>query len=123
MRLSSEKCLQRVEPHLPELAVMIEPLRGIAKRLRIQTKAMLASDHRSFDQSGPLEDLDVFGDAIEGNREFIDDLADVCLAAGEFGQDGTARRIGDCSVDVIEVAFNHSVEYYHARFGGCVYGE
>src|SRR5207248_2524260 len=31
-------------------------------------------------------------------------------------EDGRAGRIGGCSVDVIEVAFNHSVEYYHARF-------
>src|SRR5437660_8177831 len=74
---------------------------------------MLAADHRALDQSGPLENLDVFGDAVERNRELAGDFAHVDLAAGKHGQDGPARRIGDCTVDVVEVAFNHLVEYYH----------
>ncbi len=93
---------------------MFEPSRRLTERLSVQAQPVFAAADGALHESSTLEDLHMLGDSIERNGESINKTPDVRVALGEHGQDRPACRIGDCSVDLVQLVFNQSVEYYHA---------
>ena len=56
----------------------------------------------------------MLGDSIERNGESINKTSDVRVALGEHAEDCPACRIGNGAVDLVQLVFNQTVEYYHA---------
>lgn len=104
-----EELLEGIEALLPESAVELEPLRGVAQGPGIETDSMNASFHASRDQTGVLEDDEVLGDGVERDLVWLGDLRDGGVAEGQAREDVAARGVGESGEGLIEI-FNQSVE-------------
>src|SRR5437762_14178112 len=54
-----EHPFERIEPRLPEPAIVLEPGRGLAQRRGIEPETVLAPAHGAADEARPLEDRHV----------------------------------------------------------------
>jgi hypothetical protein len=105
--------LESVQTRVPEPAVVLEPGRGAAKRLRVEVAVVLPPDHLAADEPGPLEDLDVLRDRVQRHGKRPRDPGDRGGAAPEGRQDRPPRGIGHGREYVVEgrlSTFNHTVE-------------
>jgi len=105
--------LQRVQPALPEFSVALEPGRGPAERPRVEAAVVLPADHRPVDEPGPLEDLHVLRDGVEGHRKRPGDLGDGGRPPAEGVQDRAPGGVGHRHEDPAEgvgMTINHTVE-------------
>src|SRR6185503_13358686 len=84
-----------VELLLPDLAMRLDPGRGVRDRLRLEAAAMDAAVARAAEQPGGLEHLEVLGDRRRRHVEGLAEIADAGLALRQPRDDRTARRVGE----------------------------
>src|SRR2546421_12292853 len=107
----AQDALQRVQPRLPERAVVIDPARGIAQVGWHEGDEVVAADDAAAHQPGSFEHLDVFRDRVQRDGKGASQLGDAPLAAAEVVQDGAARGVGKRAKGGVQDTLNHSVEY------------
>lgn len=83
---------------------------------------MLAAHPSSSDEAGALENADVLGDGVEGDRERTGDLGHARFSAREPLEDGSARGVGEGEEGLVEVGGRHLIftrkgEYYDRSAG------
>jgi hypothetical protein len=115
-----QKILQRFEPSLPKLAVVLQPAARIPERLRAEPKPMLPAADLPPHQACLLQYLNVFGDTIEGDGKPIRQRTHIDFSASEYAQNSSAGGVGNGPVDTVQSgpissaggqSFNHMVEY------------
>ena len=97
-----EKPGKRVEPLLPELARVIEPIGRPLHRLGRQGAAHHPARFLTLDEPGVLEDLQVLRETGQGHREGARELGDWTAAGGEQPHHLPARRVGERGEDRVE---------------------
>ena len=75
--------------------VLADPVRDGAERLRLQPAGAPLRLTTLFDETGPLQHLEVLRDSGQAHVERRRELCDRRLTAGEAGKDGPSRRIGE----------------------------
>src|SRR5205823_8836127 len=88
----NQQRFQRVEPRLPELAVMLEPAGRLPQRLGPETEPVLAPADAAAYQPGSLQHLHVLRDPVERDGESAREAADVELPPARAAR--MARRVG-----------------------------
>src|SRR3954452_11243449 len=89
-----EPLFQRVEAGVPEAAVALEPLGGIAHRRAAQSRRAQLRGPPALDQAGALEDAQVLGDGLQRDRERRGELVHRGLALDEPREDRPPGRVG-----------------------------
>ena len=91
-----QRGLEAIEPRLPQLPVLAEPLVDLPERLRLQgVKASLPiRPHR--DEPRLVKDAQVPRHAGLMDTCLLDDVTNLLLAIAKGLDDATARRIGEC---------------------------
>ena len=105
--------LQGVKPFLPKPAHLLDPVRCLAQRLRIQRADPVPAPNFLAHKSGLLEHDDVLRDGIKGNGEIPGDFGNTGGALAELLQNCPTGRVGDGAEDVVERfsrTMNHVVE-------------
>src|SRR5207249_3298990 len=100
--LLAEQRLERIEPGIPEGAVMCQPAHRLAQRGGVQAQPVLTPADRACHQARALQDLHVLGHAVEADRETPGQRPDVRVAAGEHGENSAPRGIRDRTVHSIQ---------------------
>lgn len=85
---------QGVELVFPEHAVLRDPASGILHGLGREAAAVNAAVDFAFEESGGLQDAQVFRNGREGDVERRGQFGDGGLAEGQARKNGAARRIG-----------------------------
>jgi len=86
---------ERVEPLLPELAGVVEPIRRLFHRARRQRATHDPAFLFPLDEPRFLENSQVLHESRQGHRERLRKLGDRPAAAREQGHDLPARRVGE----------------------------
>jgi hypothetical protein len=86
---------EAIELVLPESPVGLEPLRGFLQWRRGEPAAADAPVAPPLDEPGALQHREVLADRGERHREGSGEVPDGRLAAGEAGEDGPARGVGE----------------------------
>src|SRR5579864_28687 len=113
--LGNDMSFERLQPRLPERAVVLEPIRRWAQCPRLKVAVVFTAHHYPADQSGAFKCLDVLRDRVEGDRKWSSDLCYLCGPPGKRSENGAPRRIGHRCEHLIEQAriiFDHMVEVY-----------
>ena len=103
---------QSIELVFPKAAVVLDPVGGVAHRLGDEPAAVNAPVDFTVEQAGGFEDAQVLGDGGERNVKGRGELADGGLAAGQAGEEGAARGVGEGAeggVECRERIVNHTV--------------
>lgn len=118
-----QKGIQALELRLPELAVLLKPLDGVAERSRFQSPWTPLRISSAGDQSCAFHYFKVLGDGWLGHGERLCQLHYRGLALGQSSQDGSARGIGQRRKGCVETSrrpgitrwFHNRVEIYKER--------
>lgn len=94
--------LEAVEALVPEALVTRRPAENLADRPCVEQEEVLAASADAPDEPGALEGPDVLRHGGERHVEWLRDVSDARLTAGEAVEDCPAGRIGDGGEDVIE---------------------
>jgi len=91
-----EVAAERLEPFLPEHAVVGDPVRGGPHRLRLEAAVVDATLLAARQQPGALEDAQVLRDGRQRDRERARQLRHGDVGRlGQPRQDRATRRIGE----------------------------
>src|SRR5258708_1584187 len=105
--------LQRIKPHLPELAILFEPGIGAPQSMRPQPANPLPALDLTLDQSSPLQHHHVLRNRIERHVERLGDFADGRSPPRQPLHNGAPSGVSDRRKDVAQMflrTFNHMVE-------------
>jgi hypothetical protein len=100
---------EAVERALPEAAVPGQPVGGLAERVALQPRRAQLRRAAARDEAGALQDLQVLGDRLQGDREGLGQLVDRRLALGEALQDRPPRGVGESGEGGAELVYRHVV--------------
>src|SRR5829696_3322025 len=103
----SQARLEPVEAALPEATVLLKPRGRVAERRALQPRRAQLGGPSARDQPRVLEDLQVLGDRLDGDRERLRELAHARVALGEPVEDRTARRVRECRERAAELVDGH----------------
>src|SRR4051794_40746199 len=105
-----------VEPALPDVAVLLQPLGHVAQRRSLQPGGPQLRRATARDQAGALQHLQVLRDGLDAVRERLRELVDRHLALlCEPGEDRPPRRVGERREREAELVGRHR-SYSPRRF-------
>src|SRR5258708_6427240 len=87
--------LQTVEALLPETAVVLQPIRGILERRRIEAARAPLRVSAAADEPGALQHLEMLRDGRQTQVERLGQRGDRCLARDQSRQNGAPGRVGE----------------------------
>src|SRR5580704_3725379 len=90
----SQQSVEPLEPALPELAVTLEPCRGVGQWLGFEAARPPLGVAAAGNQTGAFQHFQVLGDCRLRHRKRLGQLSYGSFSRGEPGQDGAAGRIG-----------------------------
>lgn len=85
---------EAIERSLPKLSILLDPLGGFFKRLRLQLHFVHSSIAPAAQQSGFLENAQMFRNCGQRHGVWPCQLGDPLIAPGEAGQDPAAGGVG-----------------------------
>ncbi len=97
-----EVVAESVEAFFPDRAVLLGPPGDVGEWTWVEAARSELGVSAALDQTGPFEDLDVFGNCREGHGERSCELVDGRLAVGEAGQDRASGRVGERGERLVE---------------------
>ncbi len=85
---------QPIERAFPKLAILLDPRSGLLQRPGLKFHFVHTAITPASKQSGVLEDTEMLGDGWERHGMRLGKVSDSLRAAGQMGEDPSARRVG-----------------------------
>src|SRR6476469_1075534 len=92
---STDVVFEAIEPGVPELPVLVEPLRGVFEGARFEAARPPLRVAPASDEAGVLQHFQMFRYRRQSHLERSGDLVDGGLARRQPGQDGAPGGIGE----------------------------
>jgi hypothetical protein len=106
----AEVMRKAIQPALPDVAVLLEPVRGLAQRCTFEAGRTQLGGAPARDEPRPLEHLEVPRDRLDTEREGLGELVHSDLTVlGEPREDRATRRVGKGRKRGAELVGRHNV--------------
>jgi hypothetical protein len=95
----------------PETLIFIHPIRHLAKRFTSKRNEDFSPLFLPFNQSGPLEQLQVFGHSVQSGVERLRDIEESGWPIRQLPNNRSPRRVRNCGQDIAQMIHSYITPY------------